>query len=223
MTWSCQGELEAHWSLIVPHRRGFAPSPAAANQDFHTDAADLADLITEIPGGVHLVAFSYGGLGASIVAGQLPQRIRSLTLVEVPLWTAAENDESVDELIALADRFAASPDDTEAEHEFFTLAGVDPNKPAAQDIRQAIDMARAHRSPREAHPRFDAITEARIPALVISGGHNPGMERLCDAIATRLDAQRACLRGAGHAVPRATGFNTLLEAFLTAAERRHGK
>ncbi len=52
--------------------------------------------------------------------------------------------------------------------------------------------------------------------------HHGAMERLRDAIATRLGAQRARLPGAGHAVQRAPGFNTMLEAFLTAAERCRG-
>lgn len=220
VTWSRQWELEAHWLLVVPSRRGFSPSPAAPWQDFLADADDLAELIMEVPGGVHLVGFSYGGLGACIAAERLPHRVRSLTLIEVPLWTAAEKDESVRGLAAVADRFAARADDAQAEREFFALAGLDPKMLAEEDdVRQAVELARKHRSPWEARPRFDAITEACIPTLVVSGDHHLAMERLCDAIATRLGAQRARLGGAGHAVQRAHGFNLMLEAFLTAAER----
>jgi pimeloyl-ACP methyl ester carboxylesterase len=223
VTWACQWPLEAHWSLIVPSRRGFSPSPAAPWQDFHADADDLAGLIADVSGGVHLVGFSYGGLGACMAVERLPHRIRSLTLIEVPLWTAAEEDESVRELAAVADRFAASPDDAQAEREFLALAGVDRKMLAERDdARQAMELGRKLRSPWEAKPRFDAITEAGIPTLVVSGDHHLAMERLCDAIAMRLGAQRARLRGAGHAVQRAPEFNTMLEAFLTAAERRRG-
>jgi pimeloyl-ACP methyl ester carboxylesterase len=224
VTWACQWVLEAHWLLIVPSRRGFSPSPAAPWQDFLADADDLAELIAEVPGGVHLVGFSYGGLGVCIAAERLLDRVRSLTLIEVPLWTAAEEDESVRELAALADRFAASADDAQADREFLALARVDRNMVAAEedDVRQAMELARKLRSPREAKPRFDAISDACIPTLVVSGDHHVGMERLCDAIATRLGGQRARVRGAGHPVQRAPGFNTMLEAFLTAAERRRG-
>lgn len=221
VTWSRQRELEAHWLLIVPSRRGFSPSPAAPWQDFLADAGDLAELIAEVPGGVHLVGFSYGGLGACMAAERVPHLVRSLTLIEVPLWIAADEDASVRALADLADRFAASADDAQAERDFFALASVDRKMLAGaeDDVRQAAELGRRLRSPREAKPRFDAITAARIPTLVVSGDHHPGMERLCDAIATRLGAQRARLPGAGHAVPRAPGFNTMLEAFLTAAER----
>jgi pimeloyl-ACP methyl ester carboxylesterase len=219
VTWACQSVLEARWSLIVPSRRGFSPSPAAPWQDFLADADDLAQLIAEVPGGAHLVGFSYGGLGACIAAERLPHRVRSLTLIEAPLWTVAEEDESVRGLAALADRFA-SADDARAEREFLALAGVGRKLLAGEedDIRQAMDLTRKFRSPREARPRFDAIAEAGIPTLVVSGDHNGALERLCDAVATRVGAQRARVRGAGHAVQRAPGFNTMLEEFLTAAE-----
>lgn len=222
VTWACQRELEARWSLIVPSRRGFSPSPAAPWQDFLADADDLAELIAEVPGGVHLVGFSYGGLGVCIAAERLPHRVRSLTLIEVPLWIAAEEDVSVRALAALADRFAANADDAQAEREFMALAGVDRKMLAGEedDVRQAIELGRKLRSPWEAKLRFDAITEASIPTLVVSGDHHVALERLCDAIATRLGAQRARVSGAGHAVQRAPGFNTMLEKFLTAAERR---
>lgn len=224
VTWACQGVLEAHWLLIVPSRRGFSPSPAAPGQDFLADADDLAKLVAEVPGGVHLVGFSYGGLGVCLAAERLPHRVRSLTLIEVPLWTAAGEDESVQGLAALVDRFAASADDAQAERELFALAGVDRKMLAGEedDLRQAMELGRKLRSPREAKPRFEAIIEACIPTLVVSGDHHPAFERLCDAIATRLGAQRARLPGAGHAVQRARGFNTMLETFLTAAERCRG-
>lgn len=223
-TWTYQRELEARWQLIVPSRRGFSPSPAAPWQDFLADADDLAELIEEVPGGAHLIGFSYGGLGVFIAAEQLPHRVRSLTLIEVPLWAAAEEDESVQELAALADRFAASADDTQTEREFFALAGLGRKllDGAEDDISQAMELARKLRSPREAKPRFEAIIEAGIPTLVVSGNHYPALERLCDAISTQLGAQRACLPGAGHAIQRLPGFNTMLETFLTAAERRRG-
>jgi pimeloyl-ACP methyl ester carboxylesterase len=127
----------------------------------------------------------------------------------------------VRELADLADRFAACPEDAQAEREFLALASVDRKMLAREedDVRQAVELGRKLRSPREAKPRFDAVTEACIPTLVVSGDHHIAMERLCDAVATRLGARRVRLRGAGHAVQRAPGFNTMLEAFLTAAER----
>jgi hypothetical protein len=57
--------------------------------------------------------------------------------------------------------------------------------------------------------------------LVLSGGHSPAFEAVCDALAEGLSAERAVIPGRGHTVP-STGapYNERLEAFLTAAERR---
>jgi len=219
VTWGSQRPLESRWSLIVPSRRGFPPSPAAPRQDFLADADDLAELVAGLTGEAHLVGFSYGGLGVAIAAERLPHRVRSLTLIEVPLWNAAEEDESVRALAALSDRFVARADDAQAEREFFALAGLDGSMRVDDDVRQAMELGRKLRSPWEARPRLDAIAAARIPALVVSGAHHGALERLCDAVAAQLGAQRARLPGAGHAVQRAPGFNSVLERFLTASER----
>ncbi|OLE26871.1 MAG: hypothetical protein AUG49_07090 [Catenulispora sp. 13_1_20CM_3_70_7] len=222
-TWAGQQELEAGWSLVIPSRRGFSPSPAAPCQDFLVDAADLAELVGDIPGGAHIVGFSYGGLGTCVAAGRRPSQVRSLTLIEVPLWRAAGADESVRRAADVADRFARGDRDAPTEREFFAMAGIDQRCLDAgdADLHEALELARGFRSPWEADPRLDRIAEAGIPVLVASGGHDPAIEVVCDAVAARTGAQRARMTGAGHAVQRAPGFNPMLDAFLTAAEHRH--
>ncbi|QIS03744.1 alpha/beta fold hydrolase [Nocardia brasiliensis] len=224
LTWAAQQELGQRWSLLVPSRRGFPPSPPARWQDFLADADDLAELLAEVPGGAHLVGFSYGGIGAVLVAERLPHLVRSLTVIEAPLWHAAQDDEYVRELADLSDQYAANPDDAEAERKFFAVAGVDPSMLAdlGEDIRHALEFGRRLRSPREAKPRFETIAEAGVPVLICSGEHNRALDRVCDAVAAQLDAQRVRLPGAGHAVQHAPGFNAMLETFLTAAQQRRG-
>ena len=63
----------------------------------------------------------------------------------------------------------------------------------------------------------DVLRRSRIPSLVASGSHHPAIERMCDAVATALDAQRVVAPGAGHFVPAAPGFAEQLERFLSAA------
>jgi hypothetical protein len=53
--------------------------------------------------------------------------------------------------------------------------------------------------------------------MVVSGGHHEAIEAVCDGLAERLDARREIVTGAGHAVPRAPGFNQILEDFLLSA------
>jgi hypothetical protein len=69
---------------------------------------------------------------------------------------------------------------------------------------------------------FDLLAEAAFPKLVISGGHSPVFETLCDTVAERLGgAERAVIPGRRHTIPT-TGeaYNACLRQFLRAAERR---
>jgi len=90
------------------------PSPEAATQDFVLDTEDLLRLLSAEPGGVHLVGYSYGGLSAVLAASSQPQTVRSLTVIEAPLWAAAPDDPEVQALASLTDRFINEPDDERA-------------------------------------------------------------------------------------------------------------
>jgi pimeloyl-ACP methyl ester carboxylesterase len=214
LTWDRQMELAQRWSLIIPIRRGFPRSAPAERQDFEADAEDVARLLTKR---THLVGFSYGGLGVTLAAERNPGLVRSLTLIETPLYAAAPDDPSVREIAKAGDAFLSGEADELTEREFLANAGIDPEASSGrtgQLIREAIDAARGGRSPSEATPDLDAVANAGIPIMVVSGGHHDGLEALCDALAERLGARREIVPGAGHAVPRAPGFNDLLEDFL---------
>jgi pimeloyl-ACP methyl ester carboxylesterase len=170
-----------------------------------------------ISDGAHLVGFSYGGVGCAILAGVPPERVRSLTLIESPIYKAAPDHPRVREIIVSGDAVLASEADDQTERRFLANARMDPGAMTGRHrdlIEEAIDAARGGRSPSEADPDLDAIVGARVPVMVISGGHHEGIELLCDALADRLKARREIIPGAGHAVPRAPGFNEVLEDFL---------
>ena len=63
---------------------------------------------------------------------------------------------------------------------------------------------------------LDRLAGAGFPVLVVSGGHSPVFEAVCDRLAEALGAERAMIEGKGHSVPE-TGdpYNRLLEGFLT--------
>src|SRR5262249_15361398 len=84
-TWPGLRSLGDRWTLAIVHRRGFPPSPPppGGRQDFDRDAADLMPLLDRRP---HVVAHSYGALGALIAAARRPAQVRSLTLIEPPLF-----------------------------------------------------------------------------------------------------------------------------------------
>jgi pimeloyl-ACP methyl ester carboxylesterase len=220
LTWRTQEPLAERWRLVIPWRRGFAPSPPG-RQDFLADADDLGALLDGLDGPAHAVGYSYGGLGLAIAAGRAPRRLRSLTLVELPIFSVAIDHPDVAPLARLSDAYtgdASGPSPDEATRAAFeSFFGV-PERTGDRDARAAIDRARALarglRSPAQAQPDLDAVAAAGVPSLVVSGGHAAGLEAICDALAARLDARRERIEGAGHAVQRAEEFNDLLEAFL---------
>jgi pimeloyl-ACP methyl ester carboxylesterase len=218
-TWATQEELAGSFRLVIPSRRGFAGSPAAARQDYEEDAADLEPLLAD--GHPHAVGFSYGGVGLALAVGRAPRRVRSLTLIEPPLFGIAAGHPDVAALSSLSAAYTSGgPGDHAA---FERLAGV--AEPAAADqlgpeLDEARRLAAGLRMPDAAEPDLAAINAAGVPALVISGGHHPGLEVLCDALAGRLAARRERVAGAGHAVQRAAGFNDVLVGFLRAVEAR---
>jgi pimeloyl-ACP methyl ester carboxylesterase len=206
--WELQEPLAESYELVIPWRRGYGESPATDLQDFEQDARDLLALLDEP---THVAAFSYGGLGALIAAGRQPERFRSLTLIEPALLGLAEGDPDVQALMEQLAQFAqAGP------------AGAPPELQGFMAL-QAVAIERGFppppriRPPFEAQPQLEPIASAGVPVLVVSGDHHPGFERICDAVAERLGAERAVLPGAGHGVQRADGFNERFEAFLVAS------
>ena len=221
LTWERQGELAERFALVIPWRRGYPPNPPVERQDFEADAEDLLALAGE---GAHLVGFSYGGLGAALAVQRAPGRFASLTLVETPLWRVDVDDPEVRRVVELASRFVdESGSGAPPPPEFLELAGMAPGSSprAAAELDRVLEIARGMRSPAEAEIDLAAIG-ASTPALVVSGDHSAGLERLCDAIAGELGAERAVLPGAGHAVPRAPGFNDRLAGFVEAVEAKRG-
>jgi pimeloyl-ACP methyl ester carboxylesterase len=218
-TWEMQGPLAERWQLVIPSRRGFDGSPITGRQDFELDGADLLPLLSPA---AHLVGFSYGGLGALIAAAQRPDLLRSLTIIETPLFAIARRDEEVDRFERLSNEFLADGLDARREvlDEFLPAAALPAPAagPLPPDVEAEISLARGGRRPGEADPDLDAIRRASVPVLVVSGDHLPAIERVCDRLAEALGGERAVIGGRGHAIPRANGFNDRLEAFWTAAE-----
>jgi len=217
MTWAAQEPLAESWKLLLAYRRGFPPSPATERQDWEVDAGDLEELLARER--AHAVGFSYGGLGLTVAAGRRPDRVRSLTLIEVPLFELADaEDPDTRRLLDLAGAYTGESPGAHAEARaaFEALAGMGGNLTAGQreELARARELARGLRPPAEAHPDYDAIARTGVPVLVVSGGHDPGLERLCDAIAACLGGRRECLPGAGHAAQRTPAFNQVLEDFM---------
>jgi pimeloyl-ACP methyl ester carboxylesterase len=218
-TWAGLAHLSRRWTLAFVHRRGFPPSPPAdGRQDFDVDAADLVALLD---GRSHIVAHSYGGLGALIAATRRPAQVRSLTLLEPALFLPSDDPE-VARFRRMGDAVLTHGLETDPAtlREFLQISGapgVDEG-PLPDDVASGVRRAHGSRSPGEARPALDVIRDAGIPSLVASGGHTPTLERMCDALATALHAQRLVAPGAGHFVAAAPGFADRLERFLISTD-----
>ncbi|WP_025347231.1 alpha/beta fold hydrolase [Nocardia nova] len=218
-TWSGLESLTEHWTVLHVYRRGFDPSPPPlrGRQDFLVDADDLTDVFREYR--PHVVAHSYGVLGTLLAAADHPETVRSLTLIEPPLYFLLPRDPEVAHLeqlgnTVLTDGLDADPS---ALREFLTLAGspISDSDRLPEAAVTAIERAHNSRLPGQAHPNLSVLRAAGIPALVASGRHTAGLERICDALAEELGADRAVHPGAGHFVPAAPGFADRLHTFLS--------
>jgi pimeloyl-ACP methyl ester carboxylesterase len=215
-TWAGLTPLSQHWTLAFVHRRGFPPSPppASGHQDFDVDAADLVPLLARRP---HVVAHSYGALGALIATTRNPAEVRSLTLIEPPIFHHSDDPE-IARLQRMGDEVLSQGLHTDPAtlRDFLRIAGapVPDEGPLPESVARAVRRAHGSRSPGEARPAFEVLRDSGIPTLVASGDHAPFYERAADALAAELRAQRLVAPGAGHFVAAAPGFAARLERFL---------
>ncbi|NNH68661.1 alpha/beta fold hydrolase [Nocardia uniformis] len=220
-TWAGLESLRARWTLASVHRRGFPPSPppVGGRQDFEVDADDLAVVFGDSR--PHVVAHSYGTLGVLVAASRRPDSVHSLTIIEPPLYFVAPDDPDVIRLRQLGDAVLTDglAIDAAELREFLSLSGVPvpDGQPLPDAAVAAVRRAHGGRLPGEALPQLEVLRAKGVPALVASGGHLPALERICDALADVLDAERAIVPGAGHFVPAAPGFAARLERFLASA------
>ena len=218
-TWAGQRGLAGRWELDVLERPGFWPGPPVERVDFEPDAQLVAD---RLGGGAHLVGHSYGGVICLLAAARRPEAIRSLTVIEPPAFDVARGDPAVDAFVAGGERWwrEGPTGDPEAFlRGFLGFVGSSAALPSPlpPELEQGARTLIAERLPWEARIPLDELATAPFPTLVVSGDHHPAFDAVCDVLEQRLGAERLVLRGAGHAVQRAPGFDDALEAFLLRA------
>jgi pimeloyl-ACP methyl ester carboxylesterase len=158
-------------------------------------------------------------VGALLAAASRPQAVHSLTLVEPMAYSVALHQEHVRRSMEQVGAYFAGNSTAPREFlgGFFQLMGVqaklpDPPPPA---LDTATRLLMRCRQPWTAEIPLAGLGKAGFPTLVVSGGHSPVFESVCDVLATRLGAEREVISGAGHSVPRiGAPFNQRLESFL---------
>ena len=223
MTWPEQRPLAERWTLLLLDRRGYFPNPPMEErEDFEVDAGDVAALLAE-HGPLHLVGHSYGAVVSLLAAALLPERLHSLTVIEPPAFGVAPDDPAVEGMAAgLREYWRTGPDDAEAFlRGFLERAGsaVQLPSPLPAPLAQSAALLRNERFPGEAVIPLDELRRATFPKLIVSGGHNPAFETICDVIAEGIGGRRVVIPGAAHSVAR-TGapFNEEVERFWLSVE-----
>jgi pimeloyl-ACP methyl ester carboxylesterase len=218
-TWREQRPLAQRWTLVIPDRPGFGEGPPVERVDFEVDALLVAQLLE---GGVHLVGHSYGGVVCLLAAARRPEAVPSLTVIEPPAFGIAKGNPAADSFVARAtDLWTDGPEEPAGFlAAFLRLVGSNLAlpEPLTPELERGARLLMVERPPWEAEIPLDALAAAPFPTLVVSGGHDPAFDAVCDVLERRLGAERAVIPGAGHSVQR-TGapFNERLEAFLAAA------
>jgi pimeloyl-ACP methyl ester carboxylesterase len=219
LTWSAQRPLAEPFEIVAPNRRGFPPGPDVEQVDFEDEAVWLEPFVTP---GTHLVGHSYGGVIALLAAGRYTERLRSLTVIEPPAFGVARGIPAADDFMSRIERhWTSGPRDPgEFLRGFLDLVGSStPPGNFTPELLQGARTLMVERSPAEAVIPLDELARAPFRKLVVSGGHSPAFEALCDVLEERLGAERAVLPGAGHSVQRlGEPFNELLAGFVERTE-----
>lgn len=212
VTWNAQRPLADRFELVVPNRRGFPPGPDVERVDFEDEAVWLERFLEP---GTHVVGHSYGGVVALLAAARRPELVRTLTVVEPPAFRLARGVAAVDEFVAAGERlWNDGPRDPEAFLRAF-LRLVGSPQPAEMNAArlQGARMLMIERPPWQAEIPLDRLAD--IPMLAVSGAHSAAFDAVCDALESRVFAERGVLPGAGHS-PQRLGepFNKLLARFV---------
>lgn len=213
-SWEAQRTLgEQGFRLLVPDRDGYGERDGGAGEDFLRDAEQVAELLGD---GAHLVGHSYGAIAALLAAARRPEAVLSLAVIEPPALALADDDPAVVEFATGLQQLLEQTDlDDRAFLESF-LEGVGvPTEQIPEEMlahwTAQVRPVRAGRPPWEAEIPVEALGATPLPKLVVSGGHHPAFDAICDELTRGLGAERAVIQGAGHEV-QSTGepFNQAL-------------
>lgn len=218
--WAKQRDLAERYHLVLPHRLGYGNSHWLEREEEWRERSLEADVraVTELlESETHIVGFSYGGLVALLVAAESARLVRSLAVIEPPLYGLMRGDAEVEALIGrlqpVYDKARQlSPD--AFYYAFLQGLGqkVDPAIPLSPERYQAAKAAANEAVPWKVELPLARLAAAPFPKLVCSGSWNQLNERLCETLAREIGAMRAVIPGAGHGVQR-TGqpFNERIE------------
>jgi pimeloyl-ACP methyl ester carboxylesterase len=221
VTWRRQRSLAEDWTMVLPSRPGFGASPTLEGGDFELEAPIFAELLGD---GAHLVGHSYGAVIALLAAAQRPDAVLSLTVSEPGALRLAASEEAeavIRQGEALYDARESLPPEAFLRMFREGTGSTRTTPPALSgEMRRGADLLMRERPPWEAEIPLAELAAASFPTMVISGGHSPVFEAVCDVVATAVGGERSVIAGKGHSIPQ-TGspYNERLDRFLRAGAR----
>jgi len=228
-TWRKQRALALSWTLVMPNRPGFGDSPPLKRGDFAVEAELIAELLGKSESeseGSHLIGHSYGAVIALLAAAARPSSVRSLIVSEPGLLGLAAGDPAADAMVTGGERlYRVGAELPPAEFLRRFRSGVHSTHETPEtlppDLERGVMLSARERPPWHADVPFERLAAASFPKLVISGGHSPVFETVCDVVAERIGARRTRVTGRGHTIP-ATGeaYNRVVHDFLSETESR---
>jgi pimeloyl-ACP methyl ester carboxylesterase len=221
-TWAHQRELAERWTLWIANRPGFGHSPELElGGDFELEAPMFAALLGD---GAHLAGHSFGGVIALLAAASAPDAVKSLTVSEPGLLRVAAGNPRIDELIQQGEQLYAAGR-TLPPQQFLRMfrAGLHSSHITPDELPDWLEngarLLSRERPPWHADVPLDDLAAAGFPKLVISGGHSPEWELVCDTLAERIGAERAVIEGRMHTIPSVgVAYNERVEEFWLRAE-----
>lgn len=226
-----QRALADRHKVMLVDRRGYGDSPRADALGWHIDMHDIAAILHE-QGGAHLVGQSYGAIVCLLSAAMCPKLVRSLVVIEPPLYEVAAGDPAVDSVIesqkrvySQAQRLTAS-----AFVSAWSMSRGGSKERVAEWTHSfsakdwaAADAARKERWPGDAPVDFDVLARAGFPKVVVAGAWRSqialGRETearahraVCDVIARRIGSQVHVFNDSAHnpQLEEPVRFNELL-------------
>ena len=96
---------------------------------------------------------------------------------------------------------------------------IDLPDPLPPDLEQEVRILMVERLPWDKDPPMDELARTAFPKLVLSGGHHPAFDAVCEEISAQLDADHKVLAGNGHGVPGLVPtVNNVLALFFDEAQ-----
>ena len=226
------------WRLKLIARPGFGESPSRGPDDMEADAILIAGMLSEP---THLIGHSFGGAEVLLAAARRPEAVRSLILVEPALQpmlmtdpeSAADPASQAAAQIILKHLLSGA---TPADYAIGFLSSLGTSTDGGENAIAAslkadrdyatllgCSLLRARMTtPAGMRAAADAVAQAGIPVLVISGGYSEGQEATGKAIARLTGGRHTVVAAPSHFLQEDApeAFNEAVDAFLREVEAK---